>query len=116
MDDLSAEMRAIQAQFQAGFSEQAGFFYPYPLTPTPGIPFRGNVWAADVRGSAYARAVQQMPTLAAQDVRFLTVAPGEDPPGERAIIPFDGGRLTLHFWAQLDPMSGEAIAACSWVL
>lgn len=116
MDELSTEMRAIQEQFQAGFSSQAGFFFPYRLTPVPGVPFWGNVWPADVRGSAYARAVQQMPTLAAQDVRFLTVRPGEEPPGEGATIPFDGGTLTLHFWAQVDAMSGESIGCCSWVL
>ncbi|MFK7601885.1 hypothetical protein ACI3L1_06700 [Deinococcus sp. SM5_A1] len=114
MDILSEQMQAIQALFSATLQGQDGFFAPYTLTPTPGVSFRGDVWAADPRGRAYAQAVQQMPTLAAQDVRFLTVRPGDEPPGEGATIPFDGGRLTLHFWAQVDAISGAAIGACTW--
>lgn len=114
--DLSIEMQAIQAQFQQALNGQAGFFFPYRLTPLGGTPFWGNVWTADARGTGYANAVQRLPALAAQEVRFLAVAPGEEPPGEGARIPFDGGMLRLHFWAQLDPLSGESIGCCSWSL
>lgn len=117
MDALTPEMQAIQDEFQQALTADAGFFYPYTtLTPEGGVPFQGNVWTADVRGSAYAHAVQTAPELAQADVRFLVVKPDHTPPGEGSRIPFDGGTLTLHFWAQLDPISGESIGACSWQL
>ena len=116
MDDLSLEMQGFQQEFQGALSETAGFFYPYvSLSPSPGVVFQGSVWPADPRSRAYAHAVTTVPELAQADVRFLTVAPGQEAPGEGARIPFDGGTLTLHFWGQIDPLSGESIGACSWV-
>lgn len=115
MDDLSPEMAAFQAEFQEGFTQEAGFFYPYRLTPTPGVPFWGNVWAADVRGRTYAHFVSVYPQLLTeQDVRFLTVKPGDPEPAIRAEIPFQDGLLTLHGWGQTDALSGERIGACTW--
>lgn len=114
-DPITDFMQDVQDAFQQTLSDSAGFFYPYAeLSPLGGMPFQGSVWTADVRGSAYAHAITTMPELAQADVRFVTVKPGDTPPGEGAQIPFDGGLLTLHFWAQLDPMSGESIGACSW--
>ncbi|SMB93312.1 hypothetical protein [Deinococcus hopiensis] len=116
MDELSPEMQATQDSFQEALGGEAWFFYPYRLTPSPGVPFWGNVWAADPRGRAYAAVVQRFPDLAGQDVRFLTVSPEDEAPGEGAIIPHDGGRLTLLFWGQLDATSGESIGCCTWSL
>ena len=116
MDDFSPDALDFQAQFKEAFTGAAGFFYPYHLTSSDGARFWGNVWTADVRGSAYAHAVATVPELAQADVRFLTVRPADPFPAEGATIPHDGGTLTLHFWAQLDPISGESIAACSWSL
>ncbi|WP_155300955.1 hypothetical protein [Deinococcus kurensis] len=114
MDDLSPEMQAFQVEFQQGLLDEAGFFYPYRLTPTPGTPFWGSVWAADPRGRQYAQAVQSVPELAQADVRFLTVRPGDEAPTILSVIDFEGGLLTVHWWGMTDPLSGEAIAACSW--
>ncbi|GHG37504.1 hypothetical protein GCM10017784_34850 [Deinococcus indicus] len=114
MDDLHPEMQALQSEFQAALTQDAGFLYPYRLTPAPGTPFWGNVWSADPKGRQFAQAVQAVPDLAQSDVRFLTVRPGDEPPGRLSVIPFGGGLLTVHWWAQTDALSGETVAACEW--
>lgn len=106
----------MQAEFTAAQQAEAGVLYPYTLTPSPGEPFQGNVWPADPRSRAYARAVQAVPDLAQSDVRFLVVRPGDEPPPELARIPHDGGTLTVRHWGPVDALSGESIAACTWRL
>lgn len=107
--DLTPEMEALQADMRAGFEEASGFFYPYQF-PT----FSANVWPADVRGGNYARAVAAVPELASADVRFMTVRPSDTPPRTGTVLPFKGGKLTVRHWGMVDPLSGEAIGACTW--
>lgn len=49
------------------------------------------------------------------DVRLLTVHPDDEPPGEGATLPWDGGTLTLVSWGQVSDFTGQATGVCRLV-
>ena len=106
---LSDEMAGLESEFQGQLLANAGFLYPYRYPA-----FACTIWAANVLGGRYGAALVAVPELAHADVRFLSVRPGDTPPAEGERLPFQGGVLTVRWWGQIDPLSGEAIAACSW--
>lgn len=92
----------------------ADLLYPHQPTWSDGTTALVDVQEADPKSRAYARALQVAPDLAQRDVRFLTYRPGDTPPMERASCSFDGGRLTLHHWGQVDEYDGTALGICVW--
>lgn len=106
---LSPEMLDLQAAFQEVLASSSGFFYPYRFQD-----FSCNVWTPSDRTTTYIQAVTQLPDLVHRDVRFMVVAPGEVGPVVGAVLPFDGGQLTVRAYQTADPLSGEAIIICHW--
>jgi hypothetical protein len=94
----------------------ADLLYPYQEIWSDGAAPHIDVEEADPRSKAYARAIARTPDLVQSDVRFVTYQPGATPPREGSTCAFDGGRLTLLHWGQVDEYDGTALGVAVWVL
>lgn len=111
-----SRLQQFRALTTAQERRYADVLYPYQPTWSGGTQPRIDVEEADPRSRTYARAVQAMPDLAQRDVRFITYHPDDTPPPELATCPFDGGRLTLRHWGQVDEYDGTALGIAVWEL
>ena len=65
------------------------------------------------RTDAGARLAQRLSgTPEILDIRLLSVHPDDEPPGEGARLPWDGGVLTLVSWGQPSDFTGQATGVC----
>lgn len=109
-------MDAIRSRVQGALRRNADLLYPHQPAWSDGTAPRIGVQEADPRARAYAHAVTQAPELAGRDVRFITYHPDDPPPGEGATCDFDGGRLQLRHWGQVNDFDGTALGVAVWDL
>lgn len=105
---------AIQQRVQGALRRNADLLYRHQPVWSDGSSPRISVEEADPRGRDYARAVTQAPDLVKQDIRFIRYHPDDTPPGEGAACAFDGGRLELRHWGQVNDFAGTALGVAVW--
>ena len=103
---------AIRQRVRASLTARAELLYRHQAEWSDGTNPRFSVRDPN-RTDQGARLAQRLSgTPDVLDVRLLTCHPDDEPPGEGASLPWDGGTLTLVSWGQPSDFSGQAVGVC----
>lgn len=113
MDDLRLR-NAVQTAVNAVQSNSAlnALLYRHTGTWSDGTSCRFSVRDPAKTDQGTRLAQRLTGEVSVTDVRLLTVHPDDEPPGEGASLPWDGGTLTLVSWGQPSDFTGQAVGVC----
>lgn len=110
LSDVMATVQEVQ-----GDAELNALRFRHTATWSDGTTCRFSVRdpARTDQGTRLAQRLTGTPEVL--DIRLLSTHPEDEPPGEGASIPWDGGTLTLVSWGQVSDFTVQAAGVCRLV-